>query len=88
VLGILGIILLSLLGMILLLGFLPISSESLEFSPNPASTYDEAVARYKQLEHAEQGIVNDVSGSYLLSHEQKTPRVYMLIHGTTNSSFQ
>jgi carboxylesterase len=88
VLKALGILLLVLLGTILFVGLFPVSYRGLDSVPSPAGSYDEAVARYKELEQAEKGIINESSGSYLLAHGQKTPRVYVLIHGVTNSPVQ
>jgi pimeloyl-ACP methyl ester carboxylesterase len=88
VLKALGILLLVLLGTILFVGLFPVSYRGLDSVPSPAGSYNEAVARYKELEQAEKGIVNESSGSILLTHGQKTPRVYVLVHGITNSPFQ
>lgn len=87
-LAILGIILAGVLGIILLLGLIPISSSGLESEPNPANSYDDAVARFQDFQQAEQGIINTASGSHLLVHGEKTPRAIVMIHGTTNSPRQ
>jgi hypothetical protein len=84
----LGIFLAAILGAILFVGLFPVSSSGLDSQPDPAASYEQAIARYQQLERAEQGIVNDASGSVLLTHGEKTRRVYVLIHGTTNSPHQ
>jgi pimeloyl-ACP methyl ester carboxylesterase len=84
----LGILLVAILGAILFVGLFPVSSSGLDTQPDPAASYEQAMARYQQLEQAEQGIVNDASGSVLLTHDEKTPQVYVLIHGTTNSPHQ
>ena len=88
VLAVVGIVLLGVLAIILLLGLLPLSSQGLQSEPDPAGTYEEAVARFQQVEQVEQGIVNDLGHSRLLVHSEKTPGVYVLVHGTTNSPEQ
>jgi pimeloyl-ACP methyl ester carboxylesterase len=87
-LAILGILLLVVLVVILVLGLLPASTRGLESQPDPAGSYEEAVARFEQAQQAEQGIVNEASGSHLLVHGETTPRAYILVHGTTNSPLQ
>ena len=88
VLAVVGILLLAVLAIILLLGLVPLSSQGLQSEPDPAGSYEEAVARFQGLEQAEQGAVNDLGHSRLLVHGEKTPRVYVLVHGTTNSPEQ
>ena len=83
-----GLILLGVLAVILLLGLLPISSRGMASEFDPAASYEEAVARFQQAQQAEQGLVNEVSGSHLLVHGDRTPRAYVLVHGTTNSPLQ
>ncbi len=63
-----GVVLLALLGLLLILGLLPVSRSGSASTPDPAASYAEAVARYEAIEQAESGIVNSVSGSKLLSH--------------------
>jgi carboxylesterase len=60
----------------------------LDSEPDPATSYEEAVARFTELQQAEQGLVTVVSGSQLLVYGEKTPRVYIMIHGITNSPLQ
>ena len=88
ILSILGLTLLGVLAVILVLGLLPLSSRGLTSEPDPAASYEEAVARFEQAKQAEQGLVNEVSGSHLLVHGDRTPRAYVLVHGTTNSPLQ
>ena len=63
ILAILGIVILSVLAVILLVGLLPVSTEGLAPQPEPAGSYEEAVARFEEAQQAEQGIVNEASGS-------------------------
>jgi len=79
---------LAVLAVILLLGLVPLSTRGLRSEPDPAATYEEAVARFQQAQQAEQGIVNDASRSHLLVHGEGTPLAYVLVHGTTNSPLQ
>ena len=88
ILAALGIVILGVLSVILVVGLLPISTQGLAPEPDPAGSYEEAVARFEEVEQAEQGIVNDASGSHLLVHGERTPRAYVLVHGTTNSPLQ
>ena len=88
VLAALGIILLVVLAVILVLGLLPVSTRGLQSEPDPAGTYEEAVTRFQQVVEDEQGIVNDLGHSRLLVHGEKTPKVYVMVHGTTNSPEQ
>ena len=88
VLVLLGVIVLGVLAAVLLLGLIPVASRGMASQPNPAATYDDAVARFEQIEQAEQGVVNDLGHSRLLTHGDRTPRVYVMVHGTTNSPEQ
>ena len=88
VLVILGLIVLGALVIVLLLGLIPVSSRGMASQPASAATYDEVVARFEQVAAAEQGVVNDLGHSRLLVHGDKTPRVYIMVHGTTNSPEQ
>jgi carboxylesterase len=84
----LGIFLAMIIGIVLFVGLFPVSYKGLESQPNPATSYEDAVARYKEIEQAEKGLVHESGKSFLLTHGQKTPRVYVLIHGVTNSPTQ
>lgn len=76
------------LAVILVLGVWPLSSRGMQSEPDPTVTYEEAVARFQQVEKSEQGIVNYLGHSRLLVHGDRTPRAYVLVHGTTNSPEQ
>jgi esterase/lipase len=56
--------------------------------PGPLAGYGEALARFDELIEAESSLVNDASGSLLFAHGAPTERVYLLVHGTTNSPRQ
>ncbi len=84
----LGVVLFIVLGLLLILGLLPMSSSGMASVPDPTASYAEAVARYAEIEQAEGDIVNSVSGSHLLVHDDATPRAYVLVHGVTNSPLQ
>jgi pimeloyl-ACP methyl ester carboxylesterase len=89
VLKMVGIVLLGLLGVVLLLGLIPVSVPELPSSPEPAASYEEAIARFETAVSAEQGILmSPKSSSVLLTHGVPTEKVYVLIHGWTNSPFQ
>ena len=86
---IIGILLLILLGGILLMGLIPVSIPELTSSPDPAADYDEAIQRFEAIVAGEQGILmSDKSGSVLMTHGEPTDKVYVLVHGWTNSPFQ
>jgi esterase/lipase len=83
-----GLTLLALLGLALLVGLIPISSAGLASAPQPATGYEEALARFAAIEATEAAIAPEITRSRLLAHGQKTPRAYVLIHGATNSPRQ
>lgn len=87
-LTLLGIILFGLLAILLVAGWQPVSADGLRPAPDPAATYEAAVIRFEQMVKSEPDTVNPVSRSYLLAHGRRTPRVYVLLHGTTNSTLQ
>ncbi len=89
ILKVAGIVLLVLLGIILLLGLIPVSVPDLPSSPDPVADYDEAIQRFETAVAAEDGILmSPKSASVLMTHGEKTDKVYVLVHGWTNSPFQ
>lgn len=89
ILKIAAIVLLVLLGIILVLGLIPVSAPDLPASPDPVADYDEAIQRFETAVAAEEGILmSPKSASVLMTHGEKTEKVYVLIHGWTNSPFQ
>lgn len=84
----LALFVLPILGIILLIGLIPVSTDELDSSPNPAGNYAEAVQRFEAIQQEEAPIVNDASGSLLMAHGDKSEKAYVLIHGTTNSPRQ
>ena len=86
---ILGLILIVILGTAILLGLLPVSIKELVSSPDPAGDYEEALRRFKRILEREKGILmSETAGSQLRTHGKKTDRVYVLVHGYTNSPRQ
>ena len=85
---ILGALLLALLSIALFLGLFPVSLKESESIANPSVDYDEALRRLKKIQQDEQSIVNDAGGSQIMTHGHKTDRVYVLVHGITNSPLQ
>lgn len=73
---------------LLLLTLIPVSTGSLAPRPNPAATYDEAVARFAAARRDEEAACNPAGVSLLLTHGRATPRAYVFVHGTTNSPRQ
>jgi len=88
-LKVIGTVLLVLLGIVVLLGLIPVSVPELPSSPDPAADYDEAIRRFETAAAAEEGILmSPKPASVLMTHGQKTDKVYVLVHGWTNSPFQ
>lgn len=85
---IIGIILLAILALVIIIGIIPVSKDGLSSSPDPASGYDAAVQRFEDILAEEKGIVNDAADSQLMTHGEQTERVYVLVHGWTNSPRQ
>jgi pimeloyl-ACP methyl ester carboxylesterase len=88
IIAILGLFLIALIAIILIIGLVPVSKSGLSSQANPVTTYEDSIARFQQIQDQEQGITNDSTRSVLLTHGEKTPRVYLLIHGITNSPLQ
>jgi carboxylesterase len=87
-----GIGLLALVAIFLLMGIIPIRITEIPSTPNPAQSYEEAMARWDTLvtPTEEEGgeLMSPLADSFLLEHGQKTDRVYVLVHGLTNSPHQ
>ena len=87
-----GIVLLVFIGILLLLAVIPVNVQEFPSTPNPAQSYDEAMARWETLTtptEAEGGkLMSPVADSVLMEHGEKTDRVYVLVHGLTNSPHQ
>jgi alpha-beta hydrolase superfamily lysophospholipase len=85
---IIGIILLALVALVIIIGLIPVSKDGLSSSPDPATSYDDAIQRFDAILAEEKGIVNDAADSQLLTHGEQAERVYVLVHGWTNSPRQ
>jgi len=83
-----GILMGCALGLILVLGFIPLPRRNMRSMPSPVTSYDEALARVDVIKAGEQEIVNRDGKTLLMVHGQKTDRVYVMVHGTTNSPLQ
>jgi carboxylesterase len=74
------------------MGIIPIRITEIPSTPNPAQSYEEAKARWETLTTPteEEGgeLMSPLADSFLLDHGQKTNRVYVLVHGLTNSPHQ
>ncbi len=68
----LGIALLALFIVILLMGLVPTATKGLTPEPNPAASYDEAVARFNQVVAQEEGKAKASGQSILMSHDGPT----------------
>ncbi len=84
----LGLLVLATLAVVLVIGLIPMPLAGFESAPDPAQDYQEALRRFDEVLADEESIVNEASGSHLMTHGDKTERVYVLIHGTTNSPLQ
>jgi len=81
--GVIGLLLLILLcfGW---LGIKPLGVKKLVSSPNPATSYEEAVARIEALQAEEDESYNPLCRSQFMTHGQKTVRAIVLLHGLAN----
>jgi alpha-beta hydrolase superfamily lysophospholipase len=71
--------------MILWFAFRPIIVDELECHPDPITSYEEALARVKSMQEAEdQDLTRDVCITKLYDHGYQTEHVIILIHGFTN----
>ncbi len=80
--------LLVILVVVVLLGLMPASTVSFESAPDPAAGFAESVRRFEEIQAAERAITNELTHSQLMTHGDKTDRVVVLVHGTTNSPRQ
>jgi alpha-beta hydrolase superfamily lysophospholipase len=85
---ILGAALLVILAVAALLGLVPVSTDSFESEPDPASSYADSLQRFDEIQAEERGITNELTRSKQMTHGEKTDRAYVLVHGTTNSPRQ
>ena len=72
----------------LLIVLVPVPTAGLQSRPNAAYDYADAVARFEAQAAAEAPICNPAIRSLLLTHGRPTRRVYVFVHGTTNSPRQ
>ena len=84
----LGMLVLAILVVFLVIGLLPVPLGGFESAPDPAKDFEEALRRFDEILADEESIANEASGSHLMTHGDSTERVYVLIHGTTNSPLQ
>jgi esterase/lipase len=82
-----GIVLVVLVS-VLVIGLIPVPKEELPSHSNPIDDYENATAQINAILDAEKGVVREVCYSRFMTHGQKTERVYVLIHGMTNSPRQ
>ena len=76
-----------LLGLVWLLRPLPL--HDLVSEPDPAATYDEAMARRAETQAREAALpLHDGGRSIVLTHGYETERVFVLLHGLTNAPRQ
>lgn len=77
---------LAIIGLILLpIGIVPISTTGLTSRPNPAASYDEALARLTQMEAEEDALpLLPECRTRLMTHGAQTEKVIVLYHGLTN----
>ena len=84
----LGLLILAALVIVLVIGLIPVPLDGFESAPDPAQDYQEALRRFDEILADEEAIVNEASGSHLMTYGDRTERAYVLIHGTTNSPLQ
>lgn len=69
----------------LLTMLIPVSSSNLDARPDPAGSYDDAVARFDEIVAAEDDLdIFEPCRSSLLDHGERTARAVVLFHGLTN----
>lgn len=56
----------------------------LDVTPDPVSTYDEALTRFAQLRDRDSQRVNPACRTRLLTHGHRTPRAVVIFHGLSN----
>jgi len=83
-----GILFLVIVAVALLVLLLPVPTRGLGARPNPSADYADATARFDRLAAAEAPLANPAIRSLLLTHGGPTRRVYVFVHGITNSPRQ
>jgi esterase/lipase len=79
-----GVAAIVLLGLVLVLAWIPVSTSGLGSEPDPTSTFDEAVSRFESLTANEPDVAFEPCRSRLLDHGERTEVVVVLYHGLTN----
>jgi len=80
-----GLAILGLLIILIILGLIPASTKGLTPEPNPAASYEDAIARFEEVVAGEKEDVKASGKSILMTHGGPTEDVYVLIHGVTNA---
>ena len=88
-----GLRILAVIAALLLLGLgwllRPLPLHDLVSTDNPATSYDEAMARWDETRAKEVGLpLHDGGRSIVLTHGYETERVFVLLHGLTNAPRQ
>ena len=88
-----GLRILAVIAALLLLGLgwllRPLPLHDLVSTENPATSYDEAMARWDETRAKEAGLpLHDGGRSIVLTHGYETERVFVLLHGLTNAPRQ
>ncbi|MEO8204989.1 MAG: alpha/beta fold hydrolase [Chthoniobacterales bacterium] len=79
-----GCIVLALLVILGLMAIVPATPVKYVPSSPLCQTYDEALKRFATLLAATPADVSEIGHPYILTHGQKTPQVFVLLHGLTN----
>jgi pimeloyl-ACP methyl ester carboxylesterase len=87
-LALLGVLFFGLAAMIGWLWLRPVSSGELTSRPNPAASYQQAVARIEAMQSLDDPSINPVCRTRFLSHGQKTAKTIVLLHGLSNCPAQ
>ncbi|MEO6848475.1 MAG: alpha/beta fold hydrolase [Chthoniobacterales bacterium] len=63
-----------------------VPSTPVQYTPSspPCKTYEEALQRYQSLLAATPSDVREICRPFILTHDKKTPQVFVLLHGLTN----
>jgi len=73
--------------LLLLAAVLPVMTGSLRSKPNPAGSYDEAVARFQQATSHPEAPIHDRCVPQLMLHGAPTDKVFVLLHGLSNCPY-
>jgi pimeloyl-ACP methyl ester carboxylesterase len=84
---ILVVVLLVVGGFLLYITVKPLGAETLAAQPDPASSREEALARWAEVEARDDETIDERCGSWSLIHEEPVETTVVLLHGYTNCPY-